>query len=318
METALFLVWSSQPSKQSAENSMTFTPLFSGGPAITMSPQMFTRPETPLPLVLTERDRAILHAIIEHQFLDTQMVQALMPGSKQKLNRRLQALFENAYLDRPKGQAVLKLAYGYRHFIYSIGTKGIDLFAKEIRLSPDALKRLRDRARKWRERTNGHLAHDLEISRFRVCLALALRSLPHLAVEAIEPPTERVNIVGESLRIYPDWSFVLSDTSEKSERTFYLEVDRGTMSPERFTAKLFAYRALWKKTREPFQVLIVIPDAKRRELLLDFARSHYAESRMFLFATFTDYSLAQPIPLLTEEIWHVPATPKPLALLDFH
>jgi hypothetical protein len=282
-----------------------------------MSPRSFTRPENPKPIVLTDRDRAVIKLVAEHQFLDSPMIEALTPGSPERLRRRLQYLFEHNYLDRPKGQAVLYFIRAYYHMIYTLGPKGIDLLAAETGLKGDALKRLRDRARKWRERSNGHLAHDVEVSRFRVCLTLALRSLPHLSAEATQPPTERVNITGESLRIYPDWSFSLTDIEENTDRTLYLEVDRGTMSPERFTAKLFAYRALWKKTKEPFQVLTVTPDAKRRELLLDFARSHYPDSRMFLFATFSDYALTQPLPLLTEAIWCVPAMEEPQALLDF-
>lgn len=282
-----------------------------------MSPRSFVRPENPKPIVLTDRDRTITRLIAEYQFLDAPMIEMLVPGSPERMRRRLQYLFEHQYLDRPKGQAVLYFVRGYYHMIYTLGVKGIDLLAKETGMRGGALKRLRDRARKWRERSNGHLAHDLEVSRLRVCLTLALRSLPHLAVESIEPPAERVNITGESLRIYPDWSFVLTDTSEQSERTLYLEVDRGTMSPERFTAKLFAYRALWKKTRRAFQVLIVTPDVKRRDLLLEFARTHYPKSRMFLFAQFADYSLTNPLPILADSIWYVPDEKKPKALLDF-
>jgi len=62
----------------------------------------FKRSPAVNPIRLTERDQDILRHVRRHRFLLSDHIQALVPGSRQQILRRLQRLFHHGYLDRPR------------------------------------------------------------------------------------------------------------------------------------------------------------------------------------------------------------------------
>ena len=64
----------------------------------------FQRFVNPPPIQLTERDRKIFRLIHRHRFLRSHQIVAMICGSAQNLPRRLQQLFHQGWLERPRAQ----------------------------------------------------------------------------------------------------------------------------------------------------------------------------------------------------------------------
>ena len=64
----------------------------------------FRRISTIAPLQLTERDRDIIRLVHRHRFFRSHQITALLGGSEQQIVRRLQLLYHDEYLERPRAQ----------------------------------------------------------------------------------------------------------------------------------------------------------------------------------------------------------------------
>src|SRR6266700_6001265 len=91
----------------------------------------FKRSSAVIPIRLTERDHEILRHVRRHRFLLSDHVQALVPGSRQQILRRLQRLFHHGYLDRPRSQLEYFHQGGSKSIVYGLDRKGAKLLAGE-------------------------------------------------------------------------------------------------------------------------------------------------------------------------------------------
>lgn len=263
--------------------------------------------------VLQERDREIMRLVSAHRFITSAEVQALIPGSGQAVLRRLQVLFHNGYLDRPRHQA----GRGNAPMVYAIGVKGAEL------LAGCAGQRIADWSEKNRQAGLPYIEHTLMISRFRTALTLACQASGKVELEAWHEGNELRDEVAvehedriERIPVCPDAFFVLRLLNEPEGRNrvrVFLEADRGTMTVKRFTLKTRGYWHYWRSGRQErkfgiknFLVLTVTLSSERAENLraatAEIDAPRHRGLRMFLFGSEQAFSLADPLPTLSS-VW---------------
>ncbi|MBI2021236.1 replication-relaxation family protein, partial [Candidatus Giovannonibacteria bacterium] len=191
------------------------------------------------PLKLQPRDIALLRDVGEFRFLNTEQIFALHPGGKRNLSRRLTALFQHGYLDRPQSQTSARLLSS--HMVYALGRRGAELLSKDAEERERIYRRVREV-----ERTLPLMAHSLMISQFRVCLTLAAKTHGVKITrwsQGYDLKEMLRHVHGENPSLVPDAFFTLEDKDDVIN--FFLEADRGTMTAERFVDKLKTYWA-WR------------------------------------------------------------------------
>ncbi len=259
----------------------------------------FQRVATTPPIRLTERDHKIIRLVHRHRFLRSHQIIALIGGSPQQLSRRLQWLFHQGYLERPRSQLQYYERSGSQTIAYGLGNKSGLL----LQLNPAS----------WGEKNRAigrtYLAHALLVSDVMVSLELACRQhCIRLLYEdqlglAVKPALQwRVRMRdGTRLGVIPDRVFALEypDQAGQVQRVYYfLEADRGTMPVVRqkltqtsFYRKLLAYEATWSNKVHQrhlgiprFRVLTVTTSAVRVKTLLDACSRLQRGHGLFLFA----------------------------------
>ena len=91
--------------------------------------QKLVRREVADPLQLTPRDMELLRDLGEYRFLNTEQILALQSGGRRNLLRRLAAMFDLGFLDRPKTQGNARLRSA--HTVYSLDRKSAEFLAKD-------------------------------------------------------------------------------------------------------------------------------------------------------------------------------------------
>jgi hypothetical protein len=217
----------------------------------------------PRPFRYTERDLDYLVAIGRHQIIQSSHLDRLFPdASAQNRRRRLQLLFNDRLLHRPREQIAAMLTYGgSTSMAYTLTQKGASLVAKErglmVRPKLDTKQ----------------LEHALEVSDVTVAFEEAcrqsefldllfgddvLRLAPAATRDEREPAKWRVPIrYGNSritLKMSPDATLAIQHREdERARKYFFLEADRLTMPVERrephqtsILRKLLAYGETYK------------------------------------------------------------------------
>ncbi len=259
---------------------------------------------------LTERDREIIRLVHRHRFLRSSQIVALMGGSSQQLVRRLQLLFHQGYLERPRAQLDYYHQGGSRYIVYGLGNNGATLLRQELGSAFWPLL--------WGEKNRSvgrvYLEHALLVSEVLVAVELACRKANIRLVTEGELKLERddgagcqafrwrVNLTnGMKLGIRPDRVFALEFPGSDGNPTrsyFFLEADRGTMPVTRHTLsqtsffrKLLAYEATWTQGLHQskfgfhrFRVLTVTKSAARVKSLVEVCAQLERGHGLFLFA----------------------------------
>lgn len=248
---------------------------------------------------LTARDHRVVGHIFEHRFVNSHHLASLLDGSRQGVLRRLQRLYHQGYLDRPRAQ-IDYYRRGSRPMVYGLGNKGMRLLEETLGFP----RRKIDWTAKNRTVTRFHLEHTLAVADVMVAFELACRrsglELLNLPTHSPESPKWKVQIaeaedVGE-IGVVPDRVFGLRATTEPADtRWFFLEVDRATMPVQRnglrqtsFHRKLVAYHETWRqgvlKARFPrFRVLTVTTTPDRVRNLVAASANLRSGHGLFLF-----------------------------------
>jgi hypothetical protein len=269
------------------------------------------------------RDREILHLLFEYRFLASRQVQRLIPGSDQKILRRLQALFHCGFVDR--------IAIGFNEpIVYALGNRGAD----ELVLYSGIDRGRINWTAKNRQAGDGYRAHILMIGRVRETLTLAVRQMPHTEIHSWTPEgrlTEDVAVEtgGHTIKVpvIADAFFTLRmqvSNTEIQESHFFLGADRSTMTDSRYLRKLKAYWQYWKSGKHEtqlkipsFRVLTVTKSEARKENLRTVAKEaddRKTGSGIFLFACEDQLTPEEPMTLF-QPIWQSPKDDSRIALL---
>lgn len=202
-----------------------------------------------LRFVLQDRDIEIIRQVYKHRFLNSRHIQALTPGSDKWILSRLQALYHNQYLDRPREQ-IQRHQSGSKPMVYGLGNKGADLLAEKFKIPRAKV----DWTSKNRTVQTFFLDHALEVSNFMVCLELACRQNGNISIIEPEeilarapagingnnPYTLKINTISNiqgdpkkiNIGLVPDKVFGLhfkNGLKRKNRAYFFLEADRSTM-----------------------------------------------------------------------------------------
>ena len=213
----------------------------------------FERTTDPVPLQLVPRDIEILKAVATHRFLNSRQVQALIPGSADKILRRLDTLFHAGYLDRPRAQLdFFATGGGSKVMVYALADHGARLLNAELGGAfPEV-----NWGHKNQSAGRPFIEHTIAIADTHVALHVATRKRPDiervaataLIAEFPQPPASldraflqrvqvRHNDEVETIAVNPDLAFGLRSAAI-GRRVYLVECDRGTMPVARSTLKI--------------------------------------------------------------------------------
>jgi DNA-binding Lrp family transcriptional regulator len=267
----------------------------------------FKRAPTVAAVQLTERDRAIIRLVHRHHFLRSSHIVSLIGGSPQHVLRRLQLLYHQGFLDRPRIQIEYYHQGGSRQIVYGLGSKGASLLKHE----PGANLRYFQAGGKNDPPHRFFFEHALLVSDIMVALELACGKVEGIRLLAGDelplPGGVRLKLKWKVklnnrvlLGIIPDRVFALVSGKESPDINptfFFLEADRGTMPVVRknlaqtsFYRKLLAYETTWARGLHRsqfgfhrFRVLTVTTSAARVESLVQACSQLKSGHGLFLF-----------------------------------
>ncbi len=252
----------------------------------------FVRREDPSPMRLTPRDAAIVEIVARLRFATSAQIISLMPGSAQQILRRLQLLFQNGYLDRPKAQLAQLAIDGNQPMVYGLGRSGARLVAEMQGGDVDRFDWHTKNARAGalfvrhtvmtsdvvvafetalRERPGHHLLdHEALLPYMREATRTARNPFFWPAEVKVSGRTEKIGLVPDRLM-----SIVLPN---RTRLNFAIEVDTGEMPVERrsmkgtsIARKVAGYHAGFKARLhterygfERIRILFVTTSEKRR------------------------------------------------------
>ena len=231
------------------------------------------RAKEPPRFMLTARDTGFVQAILEYRFLHiSQMVWLFPDASRRGMENRLRYLYHNKYLER----IVYPESVNANRLVYAMAEKGANLLAETDKVARNEIA--------WHRHLNkvslSHIEHMLAINdvliSFSTALAGSQGKVDTFKVLKGDPASHKlaVTLKDENGRRYeaaivPD--AVIGIKFRKGEfGLFFVEVDRATMSTERWQAKMQVYYDYSRSPELPrrfktgwFLVLTVTTSPKR-------------------------------------------------------
>jgi Replication-relaxation len=187
---------------------------------------------TPAAIVfrVTPRDITIMRHVARFRFVSSRQI-ALLVGDSGRVPRRLQALFHNGYLDRPKAQLVYYGTAGSERMIYGLGREGAKLLAQTDGGMTDHLRW----TQKNKEAKQLFIKHTVAVADALITIERACTpesGLRFVGQEEIKVAA-RVTHHGKTydLALVPDAIFSLVETAGENRKqyNYFLELDTGTM-----------------------------------------------------------------------------------------
>lgn len=239
----------------------------------------YQRISPPPPFKLTKRDLSIVKWVHHYRFLTAEQICALTGGSTQGVTRRLNLLFHNGWLDRPRAQLLMPVRLDFRcnhSMIYALGNIGARYLATAYGLP---LATVNWTSKNNRVHSGLFLEHTLLVAQFMVMIQLACRQVAGLEfISQEEIVSKRKAMVsgrnkelgfsvqlpmGSNQRkpftvsVVPDAMFGLRHTlagKGPRESYFFVEADRATMPIRRYNLmrssyykKMLGYYYAWKE-----------------------------------------------------------------------
>src|SRR5690606_26741363 len=200
-----------------------------------------TRKGSPPAIRLTQRDIEIIRAVYDYRLLTTQHLKTLFFPSLHQAYARLSALYHHGFLNR-----VFLGVYADKMntpILYVLDKRGAELLQGEQGIDVIWTKELKSL-------TTQFLEHTLAINTVRVAVAKAAADFDYKLLtwkgeNEIKADYDYVTIRGktgrmQSVSVIPDSYFALE--TPKGKAHFFLELDRGTMTTQRFKTKILAYQ----------------------------------------------------------------------------
>lgn len=264
-------------------------------------------------MVLTERDREIIKAVHENRFLRRDQIERLFFSTTAAANARLLMLYQHRFLDR----LYLPVELGSSQAVYALDREGAALIAHEEHLHLSQVR--------WKRKHNRieffFLEHTVAVAELHVALELSARGRDDVALtewrregfltrEKLSDPEDDER----HLIVAPDAFFSLAVPG--GSIYFFVEVDLGTETLERFRRKVRAYQEYYRGGRYTqrydhryFRVLTIGEGATRLANLIEVAREEGA-GKMFLFGLASHVSASALGP-----VWFHPGSLSPNSLL---
>ena len=278
-------------------------------------------------MVLTERDKQILHTVQQYRMLTRKQIERLLfaPENGQdhftktsKARQRLKLLFQHKYLER----IALPVGTGTWAWqpVYRLARKGAELLAADSGMNVKDLVywgKGDDKDRRATQVTPLFLAHALQINDVRIAVALAAQKYGYRVEAWVDDGQlkgqERKDFVAVNeggrdrmMAVIPDAYFVLHLGDRRAH--FFLELDRATMSNSRWSTRVQGYLAYVHSGKyteryntRSLRILTVTTTAQRLENLKE--TTHKAGGgELFWFTTFDEVSASS---VFFEPIWRL-------------
>lgn len=260
------------------------------------------RTNNPKPIVITERDKAVLTKVAEYRLMSTEQLHRLCFPSLNRARKRLLQLQQHGYLKR----IVRPIRMGEGSSMY------LHLLTKKARtILPDNINITKKRS------SSIFPYHSIGINDFRACLELSIRELKNISVNSWQQGKELLiktafkdKGIPKQIPIIPDAYFTIKH--EQRIFHYFLEIDRGTADLKRIALKCRAYLNLWQEKAfenqykiYSFRVLFVTRSEKRLSNMLEQLQKlkHlYQRLDIILIGSSETYSLTQPKRIF-ETIW---------------
>lgn len=275
------------------------------------------RVNTPKPMRLMERDKAIIQAVYDYRVLRQDQLETLFERSPSVMQRVLVRLYDHGFLER-KFLSVLGL---HSPALYVLDKKGAELLRSEFGL--DELV--------WYPSSKDlkleFLEHTTAINDFRIAITLAAQRagyelLKWIGEAELKADYDRVNVRTasgkmQSVSLIPDSYFVLK--TPRGFAHFFLEMDRGTETTGRFKTKIAAYMAYYqsglyeRRYGSKSMRVITVTSGRRRLDNLKTATEAVGGKRRFWFVVHTDLTIAA---ILANPVWYVAGEQVPSALIE--
>jgi hypothetical protein len=250
---------------------------------------------------LQPRDEALIAAVYEYRFLSRAQIQRLLGfGCVTRVNARLRKLFDHRYLSR----RFLPAVKGSAEALYCLGPESVPIVGEKLGLDSQEIKRKRKDALEVKDL---FLRHNLLVNDVRIATVLASQDDSRFQFGRwIDQSDLRLKVnertaAGEYFS--PDG--YCQYRYEDKLYAFFLELDRSTMSNQRFVGKVYnflefglsgSYRSRFAMNF--FRVLVVTQTLERLLNLKTTVES--VTDKMFWFASIDDH-----LPLrVFDRIWH--------------
>lgn len=224
------------------------------------------------PIRLTGRDLRILHAVGDYRLLTTSQIRRLFFRSIHKARKRLFKLWQHELLDR-RFRAV-SLGDRPKDILYTLSRRG----ARFLTQKGGSWSKAQPRASSAIGKSHLFTDHTIARNDFRIGLETSvthtqdtklvswrhdsdIRQTVNVVIGTASPRLQRVTLIADA-------QFTLTDGSHR--QSFFLEVDRGTVSLSRWRTRLAAYSKLLSLQQppgctRPFLLLVTTPSETRAE-----------------------------------------------------
>lgn len=215
-----------------------------------------------------ENDQRIVRFIYEYRVLSQQQIEVLLGRSRPTVQRLLRRLYDHRYLNR----VFLPIAkVGSSPIFYILDERGKNVLREQGIEEFSGMP--------GRDLSSMYLEHTQAINDFRIAMVQSSEtrgwSIPVWHTEnEIKADYDRVHVPGKlkPVALVPDGYFQLM-VPGKGISHFFLELDRGTMTRQRFTEKVSAYITYLRSgaysrryKAKGFRVLTVVDGVGRRRV----------------------------------------------------
>jgi len=264
----------------------------------------YKRKKSPGRLILQTRDREIIVVVYSFRIMTREQIQSLFGlNSTRRANSRLRKLFDHRYLSR----MFLPTTKGSPKALYFLGPEGVTMAAQELGIDPLEVKRKVKQISRLKEL---FLNHRLQIIDARIAFSGAVQNQPEMRMQTwiMEDELQQEYRVMErgnnrARRLRPDGYFRI--WHQEKLNSFFLELDRSTMSHARFKKKVETYlefsRLGYYEARfgmKYFRVLVITLTPARLFNLKKVVES--VTDRFFWFTTLDQVTTGNAL----DPVWH--------------
>lgn len=276
-----------------------------------------TRAAQPDRMRETANDHQIVRWVYDYRLLTQKQIERLLGRSRSTVQRLLRRLYDHRYLDRvflPVSQ------FGSSPAVYVLDRRGLDLLRRAGVETPDSVPN--------KSLSGMFLEHALAINEVRIAVSLACKRqgwsvVDWLTESDIKADYDRVRLPGHRrpVALVPDSYFCIA-VPERGVAHCFLELDRGTMTTDRFRDKAAAYVAYYRSgdyarrfEAQGFRVLTVVDGvgSGRVTSLTETTAAVHGIGRRFWF---THIDQVDEPSVLNNPIWQIAGVDGQHALFD--
>lgn len=291
------------------------------------------------PVIISERDDEILHAVYTYRYLTALEVTRLFysKGSLKYVRDNLSALVENDYLFRFN---LPTTTLGKSPYVYTLGSKGIK-YLKSL----DVKEMFTFRPSVEREVSYQHLHHTLSLNDFLIAASLLTRLEPSISLFDLrhewylKHTPLSVKVTGdtqsgqktETITVVPDafLDFRFRVNGKYRGSPIWIELDRGTEAVKQFKRKIRGiitavlspqYEILFNTKAVTIAFATTANGTRLANMRLWVKQEltqlgKQAESSLFLFTKLPEGEL-DPRNVFLAPVWYLPDDERPVSLLD--